>query len=46
MQELEAALDHLRASPSHEGTLTLAPRASGGLRVTVQLPAAPSHTDG
>jgi two-component system, OmpR family, sensor histidine kinase VanS len=26
---------------AHEGTLTLAPRAAGGLRVTVQLPAAP-----
>jgi two-component system sensor histidine kinase VanS len=25
----------------HEGTLTLTPRAAGGLRVTVQLPAAP-----
>jgi two-component system sensor histidine kinase VanS len=28
---------------AHDGTLTLAPRADGGLRVTVQLPAAPSH---
>jgi two-component system sensor histidine kinase VanS len=28
---------------AHEGTLTLAPRAAGGLRVTVQLPAAPPH---
>jgi two-component system, OmpR family, sensor histidine kinase VanS len=27
---------------AHEGTLTLTPRAAGGLRVTVQLPAAPS----
>jgi two-component system, OmpR family, sensor histidine kinase VanS len=26
---------------AHDGTLTLAPRAAGGLRVTVQLPAAP-----
>ena len=26
---------------SHDGTLTLTPRAAGGLRVTVQLPAAP-----
>jgi two-component system, OmpR family, sensor histidine kinase VanS len=26
---------------AHDGTLTLAPRADGGLRVTVQLPAAP-----
>jgi two-component system sensor histidine kinase VanS len=30
---------------AHEGTLTLTPRAAGGLRVTVQLPAAPPHTD-
>jgi two-component system sensor histidine kinase VanS len=29
---------------AHEGTLTLTPRAAGGLRVTVQLPAAPPHT--
>src|SRR3954454_10099226 len=28
---------------AHEGTLTLTPRAAGGLRVTVQLPAAPPH---
>jgi two-component system sensor histidine kinase VanS len=28
---------------AHDGTLTLAPRAAGGLRVTVQLPAAPNH---
>ena len=28
---------------AHDGTLTLAPRAAGGLRVTVRLPAAPSH---
>ncbi len=27
---------------AHDGTLTLAPRPAGGLRVTVQLPAAPS----
>jgi two-component system sensor histidine kinase VanS len=26
---------------AHEGNLTLTPRAAGGLRVTVQLPAAP-----
>jgi len=26
---------------AHDGTLTLTPRATGGLRVTVQLPAAP-----
>jgi len=26
---------------AHDGTVTLAPRAGGGLRVTVQLPAAP-----
>jgi two-component system sensor histidine kinase VanS len=29
---------------AHDGTLTLAPRATGGLSVTVQLPAAPPHT--
>ena len=29
---------------AHDGTLTLAPRAAGGLRVTVQLPAAPRQT--
>ena len=29
---------------AHDGTLTLTPRPAGGLRVTVQLPAAP-HTD-
>jgi two-component system sensor histidine kinase VanS len=28
---------------AHGGTLTLTPRAAGGLSVTVQLPAAPSH---
>jgi len=28
---------------AHDGTLTLAPRAAGGLRVTVQLPAASTH---
>jgi two-component system, OmpR family, sensor histidine kinase VanS len=28
---------------AHDGTLTLAPRAAGGLRVTVHLPAAPTH---
>jgi two-component system sensor histidine kinase VanS len=28
---------------AHDGTLTLTPRASGGLRVTVQLPAAPPY---
>ena len=31
---------------AHDGTLTLTPRAAGGLRVTVQLPAAPTHTRG
>jgi two-component system, OmpR family, sensor histidine kinase VanS len=31
---------------AHDGTLTLAPRAAGGLCVTVQLPAAPPHTGG
>jgi two-component system, OmpR family, sensor histidine kinase VanS len=30
---------------AHDGTLTLKPRAAGGLRVTVQLPAAPSKGD-
>jgi two-component system, OmpR family, sensor histidine kinase VanS len=29
---------------AHDGTLTLTPRPAGGLRVTVQLPAAPPHT--
>src|SRR5438128_10123875 len=29
---------------AHDGTLTLTPRAGGGLRVTVQLPAGPPHT--
>jgi two-component system sensor histidine kinase VanS len=29
---------------AHDGTLTLTPRAAGGLCVRVQLPAAPSHT--
>ena len=29
---------------AHDGTLTLTPRAAGGLRVTVHLPAAPPHT--
>jgi two-component system sensor histidine kinase VanS len=29
---------------AHDGTLTLIPRAAGGFRVTVQLPAAPQHT--
>jgi two-component system, OmpR family, sensor histidine kinase VanS len=28
---------------AHDGTLTLSPRPAGGLRVTVQLPAAPAH---
>jgi two-component system sensor histidine kinase VanS len=31
---------------AHEGTLTLTPRAAGGLCVTVQLPAASPHTGG
>jgi two-component system sensor histidine kinase VanS len=31
---------------AHGGTLTLTPRAAGGLCVTVQLPAAPAHTGG
>jgi two-component system, OmpR family, sensor histidine kinase VanS len=29
---------------AHDGTLTLTPRAGGGLRATVQLPVAPPHT--
>jgi two-component system sensor histidine kinase VanS len=29
---------------AHDGILTLTPRAAGGLRVTVQLPAAPPHS--
>jgi two-component system sensor histidine kinase VanS len=29
---------------AHDGTLTLTPRVAGGLRVTVELPAAPPHT--
>ena len=29
---------------AHDGTLTLNPRAAGGLSVPVQLPAAPPHT--
>ena len=35
-----------RVAQAHDGTLTLTPRAAGGLRVTVQLPAAPSHAGG
>jgi two-component system, OmpR family, sensor histidine kinase VanS len=31
---------------AHDGTLTLTPRAAGGLRVTVRLPAAPPHPGG
>jgi two-component system sensor histidine kinase VanS len=31
---------------AHDGTLTLSPRAAGGLCVTVQLPAAPAHAGG
>jgi len=31
-------------SQAHDGNLTLTPRAAGGLRVTVRLPAAPPHT--
>jgi two-component system sensor histidine kinase VanS len=31
---------------AHDGTLTLSPRDPGGLRVTVQLPAAPPHSGG
>jgi two-component system sensor histidine kinase VanS len=32
-----------RITQAHDGTLTLNPRAAGGLRVTVQLPGAPPH---
>ena len=31
---------------AHDGTLTLTPRAAGGLRITVELPATSPHTDG
>src|SRR5205085_6209910 len=31
---------------AHDGTLTFNPRSAGGLRVTVQLPAAPPHPRG
>ena len=34
-----------RITQAHDGTLTLAPRAAGGLCVTVQLPAAPPSAD-
>jgi two-component system sensor histidine kinase VanS len=34
-----------RITQAHDGTLTLTPRAAGGLCVTVKLPAAPPHTD-
>ncbi|MFF0222087.1 sensor histidine kinase [Streptomyces sp. NPDC004629] len=30
---------------AHDGTLTLTPRPAGGLRITVELPAASPHTD-
>ena len=33
-----------RITEAHDGTLTVTPRRPGGLRVTVQLPAAPPHT--
>jgi two-component system sensor histidine kinase VanS len=33
-----------RITEVHDGTLTLTPRAAGGLRVTVQLPAGRPHT--
>jgi two-component system sensor histidine kinase VanS len=32
-----------RIAQAHDGSLTLSPRDAGGLRVTVQLPAAPPH---
>jgi two-component system sensor histidine kinase VanS len=34
-----------RITQAHDGTLTLTPRAAGGLCATVRLPAAPPHTD-
>jgi two-component system sensor histidine kinase VanS len=34
-----------RITEAHDGSLTLTPRDDGGLRVTVQLPAAPPHTE-
>jgi two-component system, OmpR family, sensor histidine kinase VanS len=34
-----------RITEAHDGTLTLTPRAAGGLCVTVQLPAVPAHTE-
>ncbi|WP_330289507.1 sensor histidine kinase [Streptomyces sp. NBC_00576] len=30
---------------AHDGTLTLTPRSAGGIRITVELPAASPHTD-
>jgi len=36
--------DLLRAFAPHDGSLTLNPRAAGGLCATVQLPAGPPHT--
>ena len=33
-----------RIAQAHDGTLTLTPRPTGGLCVTVQLPTAPPHT--
>lgn len=30
---------------AHHGTLTLTPRAAGGIRITVELPATPPHAD-
>lgn len=30
---------------AHDGTLTLTPRPTGGIRITVELPAAAAHTD-
>jgi two-component system, OmpR family, sensor histidine kinase VanS len=34
-----------RITQAHDGVLSLAPRAGGGLRVAVELPAAPAHMD-
>ena len=35
-----------RIARAHDGTLTVSPRAAGGLCVTVQLPSAPPHMNG
>ncbi|MET9594339.1 HAMP domain-containing sensor histidine kinase [Streptomyces sp. NPDC006516] len=35
-----------RVTQAHDGTLTLTPRSEGGLRITVELPAAPPRSGG